>query len=358
MAHAPRARSKGPRRGRPSGEFTQHRRLDRLRETLEAHPSGLTLEELATVLHVTTRSVRRYLEELDRWTQLESIATAPGGAHVWRIKPSERGRALVLRRTQAFALLAARRVFDVMRGSALFDELDVVHRQLVQLAHRPTTRPGQRGELASGRRLEERFVYVPSPSRSYADRGEELDDLFHAVADLHAVRFRHPPRAERHVFHPYALVLHRGRVLCIGRDAGGRDGAGRDAAGRAARVVDFDLTSDLAGLESERFELPDDFAVEDYFDGEFGVAAPAARTRVLIEFDPRVADDVRQRRLHPTQRIATAPDGRIRLSAAVGDLRELTRWVLGFGDAARVIEPAELAAEVKARLEGALARYA
>ena len=347
MAQIPRARSKGPRRGRPAGNFTQHRRLDRLRETLESHPSGLTLDELAALLHVTTRSVRRYLDELDRWTQLESIPTAPGAAHVWRIKPSERGRALVVRRTQAFALLAARRVFDVMRGSALYDELDVVHRQLVQLAHRPTARAGQRGELASGQRLEERLVYVPSPSRSYVERGEELDDLFHAVADLHAVRFRHRPRGERLVFHPYALVLHRGRVLCIGRDAGAR----------ATRVVDFDRTSDLAGVETERFELPEDFAVDDYLEGEFGVAPPSERTRVLIEFDPRVADDVRSRRLHPTQRIATAPDGRIRLSAAVGDRRELVRWVLGFGDAARVIEPPELAAEIRSRLAGALARY-
>jgi len=108
-------RPKGPRVGRPLGKFTQHRRLDFLREKLETHAAGLTLEELATILRVTTRSVRRYLHELGLITELESIPGRPGAAHVWRIKPSERGRNVALRRTQAYALLAARRVFDVLR---------------------------------------------------------------------------------------------------------------------------------------------------------------------------------------------------------------------------------------------------
>ena len=73
-----------PKVGRPEGRFTQHRRIDKLRELLESEPRGLTLEELARMLRVTQRSVRRYLFELDGTTDptkyelLESIETTPG----------------------------------------------------------------------------------------------------------------------------------------------------------------------------------------------------------------------------------------------------------------------------------------
>src|SRR5580658_2031253 len=165
MRPRPVSRPKAPRLGRPTGRFTQHRRIDLLRLKLEAHTAGLTLEDLATMLRITTRSVRRYLRELAREIELESIAVRPGAPHVWRIKPSERGRAVLLRRTQAYALLAARRVFDVLKGSALYDEIDVTLRQIEQVARRPTARTPVRGE-GSDAHLEDRFAYVPPMARA------------------------------------------------------------------------------------------------------------------------------------------------------------------------------------------------
>src|ERR1700761_8567105 len=152
---------KTPRLGRPPGKFTQHRLLDLLREKLEAHTVGLTLDELAAMLRVSTRSVRRYLRELALVTELEAVAVRRGGEHLWRIKPSERGRSVSLRRTQAYALLAPRRVFEALKGSALFDEIDVALREGGAVARRPAIRTGVRGEPASDARLEDRFVYVP-----------------------------------------------------------------------------------------------------------------------------------------------------------------------------------------------------
>ena len=75
--------------GRPTGSFTQHRRLSKLQAALEAHPGGVELTDLAAMLHVTTRSVRRYLDELEKITELESVPKEPGGVHLWRIKPTE-----------------------------------------------------------------------------------------------------------------------------------------------------------------------------------------------------------------------------------------------------------------------------
>src|SRR5690606_34906113 len=111
--------------GRPLGRFTQHRRMDRLRELLTRHPRGLSLYELADALKVTPRTMRRYLRELEREYDLEPYEERPGGVRRWRIRASELPRKLELRRTQAYALLAARRIFEPMRGSALYDEIEL-----------------------------------------------------------------------------------------------------------------------------------------------------------------------------------------------------------------------------------------
>jgi predicted DNA-binding transcriptional regulator YafY len=341
-------KAKSVRLGRPPGGFTQHKRLGKLRELLEAHAAGVTIADIAGALRITTRSVRRYLAYLQRTTELESIETAPGGAHLWRIKPSERGRTLTLRRTQAYGLLAARRVFDVIKGSALFDELDVVTRQLVQIARRPT-----KGDIEFDTRLEDRLLYVPDVVRSYGHKGEEFDDIFRAVADLRVLSFRYKARGpegrmERVTLHPYAILVFRGTVHCVGRDVVRQE----------TRVFLLDAMSETRASEADRFALPDDFDVGEFLQGEFGIGLEGGeKVRVLLEFDPHAGEDVRTRRVHPSQKIATAPDGRVRLSMTVGNLEAVAAWVLGFGATARVIEPPELRDAVVRALRQTLGRY-
>ncbi len=365
MRPRPASRPKGPRVGRPTGPFTQHRRIDILREKLETHTAGLTLEDLALMLRITTRSVRRYLHELALVTEIESIPVRPGAAHVWRIKPSERGRAVLLRRTQAYALLAARSAFDVLKGSALFDEIDVLHREVRQVAQRPAVRPGLRGEAPTDSRLEERFAFVPPVARTYANRAEDVDEVFRAVADLRVMRFRYREDSEpftagptgrdakgtSFVVHPYALVIHSGSLACVAHHP----------IGNGARVFAFERMSDVEASESERFDLPDEFTIADWLQGDFGVARAPRTLKLLIEFDARVAEAVRARRVHPSQKLAVAQDGRVRASLAVPDCVEVMdrvrAWLLAFGASARVFEPRELADEMARELKQAAGRY-
>jgi predicted DNA-binding transcriptional regulator YafY len=354
MPHRPIPRSKTPRVGRPTGKFTQHRRLDLLREKLALHAAGLTLDELAAMLRVTTRSVRRYLRELALVTELESIAVRPGGNHLWRIKPSERGRSVTLRRTQAYALLATRRVFDVLKGSALFDEIDVALRQVEQVAHRPFVRATVRGDIASDARLEDRFACLPPVARSYANRSEDMDAAFQAMAELRALTFRYRETSAKEMrvhAHLYALVIHGGAITCVARDV----------ERGATRAYAFDRMSDLAASEVDRFELPPDFTIGDWLQGDFGVASSTRAVKLLVEFEPFAAEVVRMRRVHPTQKVAIAADGRVRASLTVPETPEvvaaLRAWILGFGAAAHVLEPRELAVEIAHELRRAADRY-
>lgn len=334
--------------GRPRGQFTQHRRLDALRALLQRHPKGLTIYELARDLGVTPRSLRRYLVEVRRELDLISTTSRPGGARLWRLAPSEVPRRVEVRRTQAYALLAARRLFEPMRGSTLYEEIGLATERLLGVARRPGRGPNAG---VSDARLEERFLYLPFAPKDYAARTEELDDLFQAVADLRPLRCRYQrakdSREEKITIHPYAMVLYKDAIYCVGFHVGKGE----------IRTFLLDRMRDTECAVTERFELPEDFSIDDYFQGQFGIFRGGEPRRVVIDFDARVADFVRTRKVHPSQELTVLPGGGVRLTMAIGDLTEVATWILGFGETAQVIEPPDLVERIKAELKGALARY-
>jgi predicted DNA-binding transcriptional regulator YafY len=108
---------------------------------------------------------------------------------------------------------------------------------------------------------------------------------------------------------------------------------------------------------TERFELPQDFSVDDYFQGEFGIWKGTGPHKVVVDFDAQAAEYVRVRKVHPTQKLASIAGGGLRLSMTVGSLNPIVAWVLEWGQRARVVEPPELVERVRTELENALAGY-
>lgn len=335
-------------RGRPQGKFTQHRRLDRLREILGRHPKGLSLYELADALGVTVRTMRRYMVEMEREFDLERAAVKPGGQLLWRLRSHEIPRKLELRRTQAYALLAARRVFEPMRGSALFEEIDMAIGRLLAVAQRPGRGPN--AGLADAR-LEQRFLYLPHAPKNYAQKTEELDDLFQAVSDLRplSLLYKSASKAEeeRITIHPYALVLHRDSIYCVGFHVERAE----------IRTFVLDRMRDTQCAITERFELPEGFVVDQYFQGELGIWRDTTPHKVVVEFDAQAAEYVRMRTVHASQKLSSIAGGGLRLSMTVGNLNPVVSWVLEWGGRARAVEPPELVEKVQAELETALGQY-
>jgi predicted DNA-binding transcriptional regulator YafY len=322
--------------------------MDRLRDLLARHPKGLTLYELSDALKVSPRTMRRYMQELAVQYELHQEEDRPGGAHRWKIPASELPRKIELRRTQVYALLAARRIFEMMRGSALYDEIDMAVNKLLNLAHRPGRGPN--AGLADVR-LEERFLYLPFVPKNYLEKTEELDDLFQAVSDLRPLTLRYKSigrdSEERITIHPYALVLHRDSIYCVGLHTDKRE----------IRTFLLDRMRDVQAANTERFTLPTDFSINDYFQGEFGIWKASEKHKVVIDFDEHAAQYVRARNVHPSQKLSQLPGGRVRLTMQVGNLTQLTSWVLEWGKRAHVIEPPELVARVTEELQAALEAY-
>lgn len=334
--------------GRPAGRFTQHRRLEAITRLFEQTPRGLTLYDLADALDVTPRSMRRYLSEMKRELDLQSTRERGGGVVRWRMGPAAQARKIELRRTQAYALLAARRMFEPMRGSTLYEEIDLAIQRLVSVARRPGRGPNAG---VADARLEERFLFLPYAPKDYAKKTDELDDLFQSVADLRPLSCRYRSTRdqsdERVVIHPYAMVLYKEGIYCVGLHTGKGE----------IRTFLLDRMSDTDLATTERFTLPEDFKIDDYFDGQFGMFRGPKQVKVVIDFAARVADLVRSRRMHSTQKISALPDGGVRLTMTVSDTTEVSSWVLSWGGTATVVAPAELVDSVSSELRAALARY-
>lgn len=335
--------------------FTQHRRLDRLRSLLSLNPGGVSLYELASSLDVDPRTVRRYLKELERQCDLAPLNPRGGGPRLWRIHPREIPRKVEMRRTQMFALLAARRVFDPLEGSALFDEIELLMGRLASYADRPGRGPNAGlGNV----QLEQRFVHLPRRSGADTAKCMELDQLFQAVSELRPLELRyrspdgresaaHAAREERLRIHPYALVLYDDAVYCVARDL--QTDQIRTLALRGMLETEVDL--------EERFTLPDAFRVEEHFRGELGCLEPRTPQRVVIELSASAAQDVAHRKLHPSQRLSSLAGGAARLRLDLDDPLTLVSRIMSWGDQARVVEPTALARMVRRQLEAALAQY-
>lgn len=267
---------------------------------------------------------------------------------LWRLAPGEAVRKVEVRRTQAYALLAARRLFEPMKGSALYDEIHMASEKLLGIARRPGRGPNAG---VADARLEERFLYLPFSPKDYASRTEELDDVFQAVADLRPLSCRYvrpkDGREERIDIHPYAMVVYKEAIYCVGLHVQKQE----------IRTFLLDRMRDTECASTERFDLPDDFRIDDYFQGQFGIWRGGEPIHVVVDFDARVVEYVETRRIHPSQTLSPLPDDGVRLEMTIGDLTEVTTWVLGFGETARVRAPPELVERVRRELEGALARY-
>ncbi len=304
----------------------------------------MTLKEVADTLHVTPRSARRYLEELG-----SAVEKVPTGTRTprWRLCASHRPRAIKLRPMQVYSLLAAQRVFDLLRGSALYDEIDLARRDLIGLTQAPRRASGPQ---PIGTALEQRFVYVPHAPAEYPDQGEDIDIILHALVEQRAITCHLRSLSGKHTritIEPYALAIHQDALYLAGRQV------------NEDQVMVFALhaLSDVQVVEGSRFEIPRSFSLEACLPQAFGVHQAVRKVRVVIDFDAHAAQSVRARRFSPTQRRSNLRGGGVRLTMAVGDLSEVARWVLGFGDHARVIEPEALRDRVIRELRGALALY-
>jgi proteasome accessory factor B len=166
------------------------------------------------------------------------------------------------------------------------------------------------------------------------------EELARAIRKRHTVRMRYysltKDQEVNRVIDPYLLRCYRGDWYLIGRD----HRTGHVPMYSLARIRKLTVTKD-------GYEVPDDFDIDEYLGGTFGVFERKERHNVRIQFTGAVARFIQERVWHPSQKLSKKKDGSVVLSMRLADIEEVGRWVLSWGPDAKALGPKELVGFMK-----------
>lgn len=257
--------------------------------------------------------------------------------------------AIPITRSERYALLAARGIFDMFRGSQLHKDIESVSDKLMEATTAETRR--DTGSLAT------KIHYRPSGgTKSYEGYEDIINALITGLLKERQVRFTYRQRSGRKsqgIMAPYAMVIHGNGLYVIARRLENETGPVTQTPRQFA--VERFLEADW--IRRSKFEYPADFSVEDYFDGAFGLISGRKRHHVVVDLNRSVRAEATTRRWHRSQICTPVGDGRTRIEFDVSSLREVVSWVLEWGLGAEVVEPVELRMRLIAVLDATRALY-
>lgn len=143
-----------------------------------------------------------------------------------------------------------------------------------------------------------------------------------------------------------------------------------DAALRSVYLIGYDEPANAmrtykveritsATLTTDRYEIPDDFDPDAWLANSWGIwsSEGTPTVRIRVRFDESVAHRVREAVWHRSQVITELEGGGVEMQVTVAGIVEIQSWILSWGGAAEVIEPAELRDAVAASVRRAAGRY-
>ena len=314
-----------------------------LRE-IEARRTGVTIHELAALVRVTTRTIRRDLQALQEsgfavYDEGEENETKRWRLDAQPFKTVEEGLTVA----EVAALYLSRSVVEALSGWPLADELRSGFGKIERALN-----PRMREFLSTLPHV----VSAKSGPRAQPGASGKLVDitrrLFDAARDRREVSMRYfsatSNRAKTYLVQPYRLALAQGGVYLV------------------AFVPQYDEFRTFAVERVARLSVQDDTFRKtrelpaDVFGGSMGVfwAEPEP---ITLEFEARVAPFIRGRVWHESQQVEELPDGRLRVQLQVSNDWALRSWILSFGAAVRVVAPGALLRAIQAELANAAGAY-
>jgi proteasome accessory factor B len=100
-------------------------------------------------------------------------------------------------------------------------------------------------------------------------------------------------------------------------------------------------------LTGKTFERPQKFSLAKRLRDSFGVRSGEGEYEVVIRFNARAADYVREKKWHESQQLRELKGGEVELKLKLSSLMEIERWILSWGGDAKVLKPRELVETVK-----------
>lgn len=319
-----------------------------LREIERARASGVTIDELASLCDVTTRTIRRDLQALEEaGFPLFDDRSGDDGKTRWKVNGQAfKGLGAGLTVSELCALYFSRSLLESLSGTPFRDEVESAFEKLASVLT-----PHMRAFLDQLPRV---IATKPDPLRRRITGAEPahqaivaraLDATLHHRVSTLTYHSKSSDRTKSYVIHPYRLAYAQGGLYLL------------------AFVPEYGEVRTFAVERIEQLSPGEErfTPIEDLPDAAFphslGVHSGPPE-RVEIEFQPAVADYVRSREWHASERLQEIESGALLMTLDVCLDRALQSWILSFGPFARVISPERLAREIAEQFDEARARYA
>lgn len=313
-----------------------------LRE-IETRRTGATIHELAALVHVSTRTIRRDLQALQEAGFAVYDEGEENETKRWRIDGSPfRAVQEGLTVADVAALYLSRSVVESLSGWPLADELRQAFGKIEGALN-----PRMRDFLSTLPQV----ISTKSGPRTPGGTGGLVDltrRLFEAARERRVLDMKYfsatSNRAKTYTVHPYRLALAQGGVYLV------------------AWVPAYDEFRTFAVERIERLSISEETFKRtrelpaDLFGSSMGVFWGEPE-RIELEFSPKLSTFVRGRVWHDSQRIEDLPDGRLRMTLEVSNDWALRSWLLGFGSAVRVLSPPHLALALQEECRATVRAY-
>ncbi|MGL4595707.1 MAG: helix-turn-helix transcriptional regulator [Thermoguttaceae bacterium] len=316
------------------------KKLERLFSLLRHLRAGwCTLEMLSVELGTSTRTVFRYLRELNTL-----------GFSIKRIRKYQcyRIRSEVILPNTQFDLeetLALITLCNETSETKQIPFLYAAHRAAVKLK---TNLPGRLQDEIDriGRALE----VIPCPYNPLTGVRSTYDAVLDAQQREYSLRIWYKSPVEPEfitLLSPYKLLFSRRSWYVLGRSSLHRE----TRIFHVGRIIKYEITD-------EKFSVPRGFSSKQFFRNAWHIIPEHGKdSEVVVRFSPLVAQNVSEVIWHPKQKVLVREDGAIDFNVTVSGLNEISWWILGYGKEAEVLKPLKLRAMIKEHAEAMSQMY-
>jgi predicted DNA-binding transcriptional regulator YafY len=316
-----------------------------LREIERARGVGVTIDDLASLCSVTTRTIRRDLQALEEaGFPLYDDRSHDDGKTRWQVNGQAfKGLSTGLTVSELCALYFSRTLLESLSGTPFRDDVESAFDKL-SAALTPHMRQflDQLPRVIATKADPVRRHDNPRQQQFIARALEATLHLRQANLTYHS---KSSDRTKTYLVHPYRLAYAQGGLYLLAYVP----------EYSTVRTFAFERIQDVSLLD-ERF-TPIEALPDTAFPHSLGVHSGPPE-HVELEFEPAVADYVRARDWHPSQQLRDGASGTVVMSLDVCLDRALQGWILSFGPSARVIAPAGLVRDIAGQFAEATARYA
>ncbi|GAM09861.1 HTH domain protein [Geobacter sp. OR-1] len=312
-------------RGKPAKRYSQAGRVHDIIRLIEAR-HGMTVEELVEETGVTRRTIHRDMNVIHE-AGYPLVSEWQNGQKSYRFLTRFKDVPPVSFTLQELATMYfLRSQSEIFHGTPFAEELEGIFRKV-----RSVLPPRFAAHLE---RIAGAAIPLFQGRHDYTGHAETIKQVRDALVHQNrlTVSYRASGRehADTYLVDPYTLAFYKGGLYLIAY-----------AHNRGAfRTFAMERISSVT-MERERFELPDDYQPEGRLRDAFGIVAEDAMA-VRIRFSPVVADSVKGRIWHPSQKFTDTKDGGVELTFSAGGKLEIASWVLSYGEHAEVLAPVEL----------------